>query len=1122
MARFDPSRRQTSMTAILRIALTFVLAALPGLASAATVKARHRDGELLVRFKESASARAVDRAHADRRARVARRFGTVPNLDLVTLPDGLSVEAALVAYRRDPAVAYAEPNYTVEAAAVPDDPLLPDMWNMSQIEATAAWDLTTGSPDVVVAVPDSGIEYTHPDLAANVFRNEIDCDADGVDDDQNGFVDDCFGIDASNDDSDPLDDNGHGTLVSGVIGAVGNNGVGVVGVNWQVKILACKMIASNGSGALSDALECLDYIAAMKGRGVNIVAANASWVTSEFSQALLDAIETLTQLGVLFVAAAGNSSTDVGSCPAYPAGFDTPGIVSVAATDDLDELWETSSFGGGTVHLAAPGGYHSPFGGILTTALNGDYDTRQGTSLAAPHVTGVAALLKAQDPFRDWTAIRNLLLTGGDPLPTLAGTTISGHRLNARGSLDCQSSELVAGLHPAGPALVATEGMPFTTRLAALHLRCGDPAGDVTVVRQPGNESITLRDDGTGPDRVAGDGLYATAWTATLHRTSTLTFPDGDGETVHVQPQLPNLFTSPTPSVEDSFGHSVAMSPTHLFIGAPGNARGLTAFCHFGSVYVFDRETRALVNTFVPPIQPTSIGPDVIAGKFGASIAVDGGRLLVGAPFGPSSCHGCQIGQALVFDAVTGDLLHILNAPRFTSEPGSVFLNDAGTSVAMAGNTIVVGAPRSRTNLSLPPDPATTYYGAAIIFDAETGAHRATLLPPSTALAEFGQVVATTPTRAAVSEAGRVHVFDVDPNSPGFGQLLITYDGQDYGASDFGHAIAFVGDRLVVGAPATWDLFGSRGNGAVFVFDGPTLVRTWVNPLSVDDDRSLVSVFGASLAPMGENTVVIGAPEANTDGRGSAYVFDLDADTPSKAVHALPSLTGGDFGAIVGALDDQIVVAAPDGFEGSGLGVAFTFSPTGGFPTPEESTSIPVTSFSLRDDHVPPVVLGHRSIRFKASTRTASSAQRIVPPAPSSDGDPTVHDAVLTVYNAAGLTLDAVTVPLPATGATLGDGWKRLGTSSNPGGYVYKGRSPTGAISRVLIKRDLILVRGGKDSWGYTLDEPAQGAVAVRLQLGDAPPWCAVIPASAPQQDRVDMFVGRRDAPAPAGCPSLP
>src|SRR6185503_8425696 len=291
---------------------------------------------------------------------------------------------------------------------------------------------------------------------------------------------------------------------------------------------------------------------------------------------------------------------------------------------------------------------------------------------------------------------------------------------------------------------------------------------------------------------------------------------------------------SPAPSVEDAFGRSVAMSATHVFIGAPGDARALTAFCHFGSVYVFDRATRTLVKTFVPPIQPTSIGPDVIAGAFGTSIAVEGGRLLVGAPFGPTSCHRCQQGQALVFDVATGDLVHILNAPPYTSQPGSPFLLDAGTSVAMAGNTIVVGAPGSRTYFGSQADPDTTYHGAAIIFDAETGAHRATLLSPFTGLGEFGYAVATTPTRAAVSEAGRVHVFDVDPNSPGFGQLLITYEGQDYGASGFGGALAFVGDRLVVGAPATWDLFGSRGNGAVFVFDGPTLVRTWVNPLSVD------------------------------------------------------------------------------------------------------------------------------------------------------------------------------------------------------------------------------------------------------------------------------------------------
>ena len=188
----------------------------------------------------------------------------------------------------------------------------------ADIDAPEAWDITTGSNDVVVAVIDTGVDYNHQDLAANIFQNTADCNNNGVDDDGNGHIDDCHGIDAVNGDSDPMDDHGHGTHVAGIIGAVGNNGIGVAGVAWNVKILPCKFLDATGSGFLSDAIACLDYVAAMKDRGVNIVATNNSWGGGSFSQALSDAIDAQMQRGILFVAAAGNDGLE-GSPKNYPA-----------------------------------------------------------------------------------------------------------------------------------------------------------------------------------------------------------------------------------------------------------------------------------------------------------------------------------------------------------------------------------------------------------------------------------------------------------------------------------------------------------------------------------------------------------------------------------------------------------------------------------------------------------------------------------------------------------------------------------------------------------------------------------------------------------------------------------
>jgi subtilisin family serine protease len=494
------------------------------------------EGELLVRFKPGTGVSAMSAAHSALGATPRRAFQIVSQLYLVQLPPGVSVKDALSLYRQNKDVLYAEPNFIVKAAATfPGDPLFGELWGLhntgqlggtqdADIDAPEAWDITTGSSQVVIAVIDTGIDYTHQDLAANMWQN-ADCDKDGMDDDGNGYIDDCYGIDTLNGDSDPLDDNGHGTHVAGTIGAVGNNALGVVGVTWNVRLMACKFLDAFGFGTLEGALACLEYVQIMKDRGVNIIATNNSWGGGGFSQALFDAIAVHLSRGILFIAAAGNGSADHDQDPQFfaPSGYYLPNIIAVAATNRYDALAKFSDYGRRTVHLGAPGEE------ILSTLPGNAYESFSGTSMAAPHVAGVAALLKAQDPARDWRALKNLILAGGDP--TLK-ETITGRRLNAFGALTCTNALVRQRLRPTQDEMVAAVGAPVT--LAVLHINCAHPNGNVTVVVSPGGESVLLQDDGQGFDQVAGDGIYSGQWTPHVGGLYTLEFPDGDRVTVRV------------------------------------------------------------------------------------------------------------------------------------------------------------------------------------------------------------------------------------------------------------------------------------------------------------------------------------------------------------------------------------------------------------------------------------------------------------------------------------------------------------------------------------------------------------------------------------------------------------
>ena len=509
--------------------------------------ARFRADHILVRFKDQASVNAIASVHTSLGAASVKRFSIVKNLHLVRLPQGLSVESALASYRKDPNVLHAEPDYEVKALTTPNDPSFSALWGLlntgqnggvagADIKAADMWDIITGSKDVVIAVIDTGVDYTHQDIAGNMWRNVAECTPDGIDNDGNGYTDDCHGINTIDRTRTPMDDNNHGTHVSGIIGAVGNNSLGVVGVNWNVSIMACKFLDGDGGGYNSNAIECLDYVADMKKRGVNIVATSNSWGGGDFSVFLWEAIDAHRKEGILFIAAAANSAGDNDVWSVFPASYGLPNVISVAATDNTDNLAFFSNDGRRTVHLGAPGLR------ILSTTIGDTYQTFSGTSMATPYVTGVAALLKAQDPSRDWRAIKNLILAGGDTLPSLTNT-ITRKRLNAYGALTCADSVVLARLFPAGRAIQGQVGVAID--LSVLHINCASPNGEVTVTVGPGGSLVTLKDDGNGIDQAAGDGIYSGQWTPTAAGAFTLTFPGGDVLAVHVIAGQEPVFFSP-------------------------------------------------------------------------------------------------------------------------------------------------------------------------------------------------------------------------------------------------------------------------------------------------------------------------------------------------------------------------------------------------------------------------------------------------------------------------------------------------------------------------------------------------------------------------------------------------
>lgn len=345
-------------------------------------------------------------------------------------------EAEAATIRRQPGVESVEPNVRIAVSYTPNDTLLSDLTGLvggKGVRAQKAWDVTTGSPSKVIAVIDTGVDYNHPDLAANIWNNPAEVPANGVDDDGNGYVDDFRGYDFASEDANPMDGHGHGTHVSGTIAAVGDNSQGVVGVAFGCKVLPVKAMGDSGYGSYYDIVESIDYVVKLKKAGAPIVGINLSIGGSMFSNAWLRALQRAREADLIVIAAAGNSSENADDFPQYPAAFDLPNIVSVAAIDSAGRLASFSNFGRRSVDIAAPGL------GILSTVPLADpagpYDTMSGTSMATPHVSGVAALVASANGNITARQIRRLMLSSAQATTNLADVTASGGFVDASASV---------------------------------------------------------------------------------------------------------------------------------------------------------------------------------------------------------------------------------------------------------------------------------------------------------------------------------------------------------------------------------------------------------------------------------------------------------------------------------------------------------------------------------------------------------------------------------------------------------------------------------------------------------------------------------------------------------------
>ncbi len=417
-----------------------------------------KEPEVLVKFRSGVSLADIKKIAEKNNDRLEDEIETVKGLVSIDDLDNADAQKVAEQYAQmSDLVVYAEPNFEIKLSdpanvaapvsdfdapeydpAMPNDPMFAEQWALNNtgqnggkekahVDALKAWLKTKGSDKVVVAVLDTGVDFTHGDLVSNIwFRPD---NIPQYTDDELGTFNDEHGFNATDNISDPMDDNGHGTHCAGIIGAEGNNDKGIAGINWNVQIMPLKFLGRGGFGSTKDAIEAINYAVDRKQKGVNIRVISASWGSTQYSKALEDSIRAASEAGILFVAAAGNDGSSNDKRAHYPSNYDLPNVISVAAMDRNDQMASFSNFGVKTVHIAAPGK------DILSTWLGDQYREASGTSMATPYVSGVAGLVLAAEPDLTVAKLRERLLKSVDKMDNLSDKVQSGGRLNAAKAL---------------------------------------------------------------------------------------------------------------------------------------------------------------------------------------------------------------------------------------------------------------------------------------------------------------------------------------------------------------------------------------------------------------------------------------------------------------------------------------------------------------------------------------------------------------------------------------------------------------------------------------------------------------------------------------------------------------
>jgi len=511
------------------LCVALALALLPGLAAGeprgpgavpvgdSASGSRYAEGEIIVQFGSGISVAAAERRVNERLGgRIRASYPRLGGLAVVELDPGMSVEEAVEAYSADPDVLRAQPNYEYRPAVIPNDDYFSVQWGLhntghygtadADIDAPEAWDIETGSANVVVAVIDTGVDYTHPDLADNMWVNPGEVPGNGIDDDHNGYIDDVHGADTYREDGNPMDTQGHGTHVAGIVGASGYNSIGVAGVNWDVSVMALRVADDEGAMWGSTIIEAIDYA---REQGVTVI--NCSWGGEGTDAMMYNAMANTP--GILYVCAAGNEGVDLDEgYDFYPAGWDLPNILTVGWSDQSDQPSGLSNHGATSVDVFAPGQT------ILSTVpWTGSPDTSyaymSGTSMAAPHVAGIAALMLADDPSMSTTLLKRAIMASADEKAALEGDCVTGARANAYGALTWANTAPVA----VDDAVTTNWGDPVTFNVLTNDTDAeGDPLVAVKKTNPPSG-TVSLAADGratyTPPPAFTGE----TSFTYTAH-----------------------------------------------------------------------------------------------------------------------------------------------------------------------------------------------------------------------------------------------------------------------------------------------------------------------------------------------------------------------------------------------------------------------------------------------------------------------------------------------------------------------------------------------------------------------------------------------------------------------------